>query len=304
MKKNNKYLKVIILCLLVTTFISASNANTNFEKNEDDNHKPNEYFPFLEDSDQFSIQSTELDEIKKEAEKILKENERNVIVEEDIQNLSHEELAELNLLPLEDISKSDFQIQSEVRFLVPSYLRRQINTYYCGPAATLQAITTAGNASSIPGTTTTAKQQTLGSNGYLYTDRDNGTWIEYIPAVMNEFVPRARSWTTRTFDTSSSSKSSMQYMVRSNHSFGDAVIYLVKPGPLSYYSGNPGGHYISGSGIYYRSGSYNDYANIDLRLNDPHYSNNYYGVHIEPFNNVVDAMHKYSTERGPANIVY
>lgn len=138
------------------------------------------------------------------------------------------------------------------------------------------------------------------------TDRDGATWINYVSATLNTFAPRTRNRTQQTINVNnSSSLSNMRYYIRSNHAYDDAVDFLVYPGALSYYpSSSKSGHYISGSGIYYRTGDASGYENIDLRLNDPHYDSRYFGTHVEPFLNVAQAMHNYSVSRGPANFVY
>ncbi|MBQ9765184.1 MAG: hypothetical protein IJW18_03195, partial [Lachnospiraceae bacterium] len=150
-----------------------------------------------------------------------------------------------------------------------------------------------------------SKQRTLATIDYLCTDRDECTWIEYIPTTLNHFDDRAREWTRTTFTNSTSDKDSMEYWIRSNHAYGDQVIYLVKMKYLSYYpSTKTGSHYISGAGITYTTGSTTDYANIELKLLDPNWSDTYWGTHYEPFNNVNEACYQYWYQLRIANFVY
>lgn len=192
-------------------------------------------------------------------------------------------------------------------YVVTPYTIKQKKTYYCGPAATLQVIKVSNKSGDVAGNTDDEKQDTLASSTYLNTEAQKATAIGKVADTLNELVPRTRSWVTAKISAeSTSNKSTMQYYVCSNLSYGYGVIYLVIPKKLSYYPDSAtSGHYISGSGIYYgNTQNPNDYANIQLRINDPHYDDAYYGYRNEAFNNVVDAMHLYSTERGADNFVY
>lgn len=175
---------------------------------------------------------------------------------------------------------------------------RQCETYYCGPAAVLQALYSAGAYSSVPGDTSTAKQRTLATSSYLCTDRDEATSIYNMPSTMNHFTGRARAWTLMRVSTDS--KWWLVYGIRKNHSEGDAVIYLLDTDSLTYYGGANYTHYITGTGITFKTGSTTDYSNITVRLQDPHYDSSYYGRHTVPFMELATGMSAISYD----NLVY
>ena len=231
--------------------------------------------------------------------------DENEITLDEISMMTTEELEKLELVPLES-SNSRAVSGLKDYYLVSKYNIKQINTYYCGPATTLQMLKVSGKAGQVSGTTDAQKQKTLASNQYLGTDRDGATWINNIASTMNKLSPRSRAWTQKVINKNDKdSLAHMQYFIRANHMYNYAVDYLVYPAELSYYpAGSRSGHYIYGSGIYYDSNNAADYNNIRLRLNDPHYDDRYYGTHVEKFMNVVRAMHDYTTNRGPANLVY
>lgn len=222
---------------------------------------------------------------------------------EEIASLSQDELENMELLPV-DVNSKIKAVNSS--YLVTSTLSKQINSYYCGPATTLQILKIAKASDSLSGSTDAEKQATLAGSSYLHTDDDKGTWIEYIPPVLNAFISRNRAWTTMKIDADSdSSLSDMQYYIRSNHAYGYGVIYLVQTDALDYYEGYNCNHYISGSGIYYGNvNDVTDYDSIELRLNDPNNDSTYYGIHRVKFTQVARGMDNYSTNRGPANFVY
>ncbi len=219
---------------------------------------------------------------------------------EEIALMSDEELQELELAPLE---LNGARVNTSY-LTSKNYLCQQIENTYCGPATTLQMLKIAGTSHKISGSTDNEKQETLAKR--LGTKASNGTWIVDITKELNHFAPRGRSWKNMTVNPSDSSTlSSMQYFARSNHLFEHAVNYLLFPSTLSYYpSTSNTGHYISGSGIQYLTNNSNDYKNIRLRINDPHYNSKYFGIRYENFLNVAHGMYNYSKARGPANFVY
>lgn len=78
-------------------------------------------------------------------------------------------------------------------------------------------------------------------------------------------------------------------------------MYLVIKNRLTYYEGtSASGHYISGS-AYADNGSFDaDY----IGLKDCHYDDRYAGWHLEPFNNVFEALYYYYESRGVSNILW
>lgn len=225
----------------------------------------------------------------------------NELTLEVISNMSPEQLESLELLPLNQMSRV---VNSS--YTIPSYCVRQAETYYCGPASVLQILKSSGLQSQISGSSDIDKQRTLASSSYLYTDRDNGTWIGYIPAVMDEVTGRNREWTTKLINPNDySTLTSLQYFTRSNLAYNYGTIFLVFPRELEYYNGSGStGHYISCSGMYYDDTSGLDYSQIRFRVNDPHYSDQYFGEHVVELENLADAMYDYSVNRGPNNFVY
>lgn len=233
----------------------------------------------------------------------------NILTLEEIMNMTDEELREMELLPFNQNARGVVDASYEVS----SYNIQQKNGYYCGPASTLQAIYASGKQSSVSRTTYTAKQETLAGNSYLCTDRDKATWIDYIPPVMNTFVPRAREWVRASVGVEAKddymSFDIAEYYIRGNHYYGYAVIFLLQTYLLSYYPDSPthadnGNHYITGTAVYYDTLNPNDYENIRLRLNDSNNKSSYFGTHYEDFQNVMDAMIAYTNASGPANFVY
>ena len=121
-----------------------------------------------------------------------------------------------------------------------------------------------------------------------------------------EIKDKTRTWKTMKVNSSDSGTLNLlSYYTRSNLAYGNGVMFLVIPNKLSYYaSKEQSGHYISCSGVYYDSGSGTDFANTRFRLNDPHYKDEYFGEHKEPFLKVAEGMSTYSEQRGPDNFVY
>ena len=231
---------------------------------------------------------------------IIRANEARNFTEEQIAAMTDEELEYFQLAPITTNSVA----RASAYYQVSTTNVQQSTSYYCGPASVLQALYTAGVAGSVSGSTNTQKQQTLAGNGYLYTDRDNATWIEYIPAVMNTFTGRTRSWATYTITNDTTGKDRLSYRVRSNLMYGNAVIYLLDTQYLGYYSSHSCYHYVTGTRIYSPAGTFYDYASMTLRLADPHYSASYYGNHTVAFNQVVAAQAAYTASVGPANLVW
>ncbi len=236
--------------------------------------------------------------------KVAQYNDNNLISMEEIALMSDEERERLCLLPIDQSGISPASSGEKVFtvYSVEVMNIRQKNGYYCGPAATLQALYAGGCYDMVMGNTAEEKQTTLAEE-YLYTT-SSGTWIDYIPPVMNEFTGRYRQWTRATIDTTHSSKSTMHFYARGNHLYGQATIYLLEASVLDYYQGNGSAHYVTGFSMDTTNDFTIDFNDITVGIADPHYNDAFFGSHYVNFNNLVDAMWEYSSTVGPANYVY
>ena len=242
-----------------------------------------------------------------EALRLQEEQKKDQYTLEQIASMSDEELAKLQLLrPTEDeLTGSSKEVSGGHRlsetYSVYAPAVKQPNSYYCGPAATLMALYASGVASSVSGTTTTQKQATLAGSAYLKTDLYGGTDTPYVASTMNYFTNRFRTWTSAQI-TSSSQYSTVQFYTRSNLDHGHAVVFCIEIKDTSYY--NPpstGTHFITGVEITYSGSNYTDYANITLKVKDPHYNMLYFGTHTITFNDLMWAIHDFSVMN---NFVY
>lgn len=170
---------------------------------------------------------------------------------------------------------------------------RQSNGYYCGPAAVLQALYASSDAYGVPGANDTAKQKTLASSSYLRTDIDQATSIYNMPATLQAF-------SGNTWKLMHVSNSNPSYNIYTSHEKNNAVIYLVNTESLDYYNEDEYIHYITGTGIYFDANTYATTANTRVRLQDPHYSDAYYGDHTVTMDNLIEALSEISYH----NLVY
>ena len=178
------------------------------------------------------------------------------------------------------------------RYLVYSVGVKQSNGYYCGPAAVLQALYASSDAGNVSGTTNTAKQKTLASSSYLRTDIDQATSIYNMPATL-------KALTGKTWSMMHVNNSNPSYNIYKSHEAGNAVIYLIDTIHLSYYDYSCI-HYVTGTGIYFDTYTYANINEIDVRLQDPHYDNSYYGEHTVSMSELIDAL----SEISYSNVVY
>ena len=237
---------------------------------------------------------------------IIKESEDG-FTEEEIANMSPEELYENQLLPLDkenEVFMETFSLYAAAHYGVWTKSITQCENHYCAPAAVLQALYTAGVADKVSGSTDDAKQRTLAAAGALNTDVDGATWIANVPRVLDKYTGRTRKWEAYTVTNNQSGKSALAYRVKANHMYGQATIYLTQTTQLPYYNGTTSNHYITGISIQTMDGTYYDYDNMVIVVADPHYDSRFHGNHGVPYNNLVGAMHDYTTSRGPANLVW
>lgn len=171
---------------------------------------------------------------------------------------------------------------------VPTY--QQTKTYYCGPAAVLQLLDTEGKYSTIQGSTVAEKQDTLARELGTTTD---GTRTDKIVDVINSYTNRVRKWEMMHVDEGDSNDILLlKYYMDSNFSNGHPTIYMVNTKPLGYYSGRDIFHFVTGSGIEYKTGLSSDNKNIRMFVVDPHYDSRFAGEHEVEFEEVVAGMSK------------
>ena len=225
------------------------------------------------------------------------ENEQKQISFSEIAAMSDEELEALHLLPINPvISASGQGSRYMTTVMVNTLAVKQSTTYYCGPAATLMALFTAGCYNSISGNSSAAKQDTL-ANALGTTT--SGTATASIPGVLNSYTGRTRAWTSAMW-TSSSQYPSMAYWMRTNLVYGDLFISCVDTIELDYYCANYV-HFIAGTGLEYDNNNLYNYSVMNVRLQDPHYNDCYYGQHWDTLQNLFNAMSEFYTNH---NFVY
>ena len=225
--------------------------------------------------------------------------DENYIGLEDVALMDDKKLSELELTPLDPFSgladssgrTGQYRLNSSYSVNVP-YIP-QMTGYYCGPAATLQAIYASGQENMVPGTTVNEKQQQIAIAELTGT---GGTFVQNIVGVLNVLIPRTRQWTMAKLANNNSDMSHLQYFARSNHAYNYATIYLVTPGRLDYRLENPVtliGHYVTGQAIFYNTLSASDYDNIVISIVDPSNSS-VGGTHHVWLKDLIDAMEHHS----------
>lgn len=244
------------------------------------------------------------DNLTEEQEALIRQNEENAFTDEEIARMSPEELEKYQLLPLDGELAAPFSTNGIAFYGVATKSVKQLTGYYCGPAATLQTLYTAGVADQVTGSDDAAKQRTLASSSNLRTDADGATWIENIPTVLNKYTGRSRLWTTYKVANNNSGKLELSNKICSNHRYGSATIYLVRTPGIAYYGGTDCNHYITGISIHTDDGTYKDYADMVIIVADPNNDSRYYGNHGIPFEVLAAAMEAYTTLRKAANLVW
>lgn len=126
----------------------------------------------------------------------IQENEEKSFTEEEIAAMSPSELEYYQLLPLYETRSSARRnsARSMSYYSVSTTMVKQANYYYCGPAATLMALYTAGMAGTVTGNTNDQKQATLAGDNYLRTNSLGATYIYDVPDVLQDFTQRTRDW--------------------------------------------------------------------------------------------------------------
>ena len=221
----------------------------------------------------------------------MRENEAKQIPIQEIASMSEQELRRLHLAPLNEPRST-----AATEYTVPTKAVMQSTTYYCGPAATLMALYTAGAYGQISGSTDSAKQDTLAAQLGTTT----GTATVCIPDVMNSYTSRSRAWTSALWTTYNTFWNVL-YFSKSNFSYGDAVIFCLDSQFLGYYEGYACVHFVTGTGLYLDNGSLADYGSILMRLQDPHYDLDYYGTHTVPAEQLRKAIEDFHNNH---NFVY
>ena len=156
---------------------------------------------------------------------------------------------------------------------------KQMNTYFCGPAATLMALIGSG-ASQYYYTSSKSLlniwQNNLSKENMLNTTEKNGTNISKITKVLKENIPSAYGHTYKT-------KAFTQHTFNKALSFiSESLIYDAVPvikvsdtKLLKYYKGENCSHYMVVN--------YVDFNAETVMLYDPHYDDKYYGNHTISF---------------------
>lgn len=155
---------------------------------------------------------------------------------------------------------------------------RQMNDYFCGPAATLMALIGSG-ASDYYYTNNTYilnTWQTYLSQSSQLNTTNKGTFIGKITEVLNKNIPSVNgcSYKSKIF-IDEGYKQALTSI--SNCLINDAVpvINVSDTSLLGYYNGNSFGHYIVVN--------YVDFNAETVMLYDPHYDDRYYGNHLISF---------------------
>lgn len=147
---------------------------------------------------------------------------------------------------------------------------KQSKKYNCGSAAVLQTLYGRGKASSVSGSSDSAKMQTLDTQ--YNVDKDRSMYVYRAVNALNRYSGASYIYE----EGSSMTKGQFEDRIANSLMQWKPVILHAKTGSLTYYNRKNVGHYIS-----------LDYVNRTtqtVRLVDPNYDDTYYGVHYVPLN--------------------
>ena len=164
---------------------------------------------------------------------------------------------------------------------VSAVLVQQLNSYSCGPASAYMAIDGWSGTGSISGTTDTAKLQRLASQ--MNTNETDGTVVATLTGVLNGYV---NSKKYSYYLGSTLDEFHFRVYAFNSLSYERAPILHAKTGALSYYNGFNRGHYITVTQF--------DYNTMEVRLHDPNYRDDYYGIHYIPYEEAHSSVADYS----------
>ena len=160
---------------------------------------------------------------------------------------------------------------------VDTVLVKQLNSISCGPACGYMAIYGAGEASSIPGSSTTAKLQNLASE--MGTASGVGTYVYRVANTLNDYI------STYQYDYFSGdvlSESNFRLYAYNSLAHDRAPILHARTEYLSYYNGHATGHYITVADF--------DYDTMTMELYDPNNNSRYYGIHTVDWQEAYDCF--------------
>jgi len=149
-----------------------------------------------------------------ELQAMIDANEENIITDEEIAAMSLEELEYYQLLPVdseEGKMRAYTTYAANDDYTVTTTLVKQIKGNYCGSAATLMALYTAGTADSVSGKTSDAKQETLAVE-YGISNTGGGTALVSVASMMNKYAPRMRDWVTYKVEDTSSGRNGLSIL--------------------------------------------------------------------------------------------
>lgn len=155
---------------------------------------------------------------------------------------------------------------------------KQMNSYFCGPAATLMALIGSGASNfyyTNDQTILNAWQTQLSQKGMLDTTK-NGTIIYNVTNVMNNYIPSVNGYTYKSkVFTRHSYSQALGYISASLLYDAVPIINISNTELLNYYKGN--------SFIHYMVVNYVDFNAETVMLYDPHYDSRFYGNHTVSF---------------------
>ena len=166
--------------------------------------------------------------------------------------------------------------------LVTTY--KQPNSYYCGPASSLIAISGWNGTGNVSGSTDAAKMDTLA--GEMGTNSTDGTAVYRVRQGLNNYVPNGQYKYSYYLGSTLTDLTFRSYLYNSL-AYGRVPLLHAKTGALSYYNGHNTGHYIAVSKI--------DHSTMQVRLNDPNNNSSYYGTHYVSLSEALSCIHDYSS---------
>jgi hypothetical protein len=153
---------------------------------------------------------------------------------------------------------------------------KQSKKYNCGSAAVLQTLYGRGKASSVSGSSDSAKMQTLDT---LYdVDKDRSMYVYRAVNALNKYSGASYVYE----EGSKMTKGQFEDRIANSLMQWKPVVLHAKTGRLSYYKNKDVGHYIS-----------LDYVNRTtqtVRLADPNYDNSYFGIHYVPLKEAYESI--------------
>ena len=185
----------------------------------------------------------------------------------------------------------------EPNCVVPEIM--QCETYYCGPASTLQCIYGFGKESMVAGSGYNAKQRELAKN--LGTSEENQTTLVYdIMVELNKYIDETEYSYIK--GNNIGSLDSFKSLV-SNSLFNDRPVILhALTDSLDYYEGNRYKHYIVVD-TYYATALASGPEGF-MRLRDCNYISDYFGTHQVDASQVYGSINRLDENNNPRYLIY